>query len=51
MCYMRIRYEMKVTNVGRLNIDDLEPDCQSAKFNSTPNFQALRYIATAWPIT
>ncbi len=43
MCHVCMRYEIKVINVGGFNIDDLEPDRQSAKFNSTPNFPAIRY--------
>ncbi len=43
MCHVCMRYELEVINVGGFNIDDLEPDRQSAKFNSTPNFLAIRY--------
>ncbi len=31
MCHVRMRYDIKVINVGGFNIDDLEPDRQSAK--------------------
>ncbi len=33
MCHVCMRYEIKVINVGGFNIDDLEPDRQSAKFS------------------
>ncbi len=36
-----------VINVGGFNIDDLEPDRQSAKFKSPPNFPAIRYMDCA----
>ncbi len=35
---------MKNTEHVINNIDDLEPDHQSTKFNSMPNFPAIRYM-------
>ncbi len=48
MCHMRMRYEIKVINVGGFNIDDLEPDRQSAKFSGYTVYMHKSF--PGWPI-